>query len=363
MRGLEDLRAVCSAPGKVILFGEHAVVYGHPAIATAVDLRTTVEVDRCGDRFTVNGFRIHERYHSYLLKAVDLIWQDRDDPIRLQTEGGVPSASGTGSSAALTVAAVGALHKLQGSTDLEALAKAAYRVERATQGGGSPTDTSASTAGGGIAIAGADRPPAMGEHLWTIEHEEKAWAVERLRMPELTVVVGNSGVRGRTDAQVAKVARAVAKNVVVRDALGEIGDITRDGAKALASGDLEAVGRLMDRNHGALHTLGVNHPAVQKLVEAVREAPGTLGAKITGSGGGGSILTLTENPKAAAAAVEAAGGTPYLVKLGGPGVDWEALRSEELKAAMEQVAATPLPADAEAAFGGAAEASEGAQQR
>lgn len=327
LQGLSDLRAICSAPGKVILFGEHAVVYGHPALAAATDQRTHVEVDCCGTEFTVNGFRIHDRFHSYLLTAVNQLW-DRKDPVRIQTEGGVPSASGTGSSAALTVACVGALHRLLGRTDLADLAQSAFNVERGTQGGGSPTDTSTSTAGGGIAISRSDEPPGVGQKLWDVVwdregEERRSWTVERIDIPDdLTVVVGNSGVKGRTDEQVAKVAHAAKKNAIVRDALADIGKITREAVPLLRARDFEAVGRLMDKAHAALHMVGVNHPAVEQLVQAARATPGTLGAKLTGAGGGGSMFALTDRPEAVAAAIQAAGGTAYTVRLGGPGVQW-----------------------------------------
>lgn len=325
MQGLSDLRSICSAPGKVILFGEHAVVYGHPAIAAATDQRTQVEVDCCGAEFTVNGFRIHDKYHSYLLTAVEKVWR-RSEPIRILTEGGVPSASGTGSSAALTVATVAALHRLMGRGDAGGIAQDAFTVERSTQGGGSPTDTSTATAGGGIAIAALADPPNVGEKLWDLhwsaDGQERSWRVERIGLPPLTVVIGNSGVKGRTDEQVAKVAAAARKNAVVRDSLADIGRITREAVPLLRASDLEGVGRLLNKAHSALSVLGVNHPAVEHLVQAVRAAPGTLGAKITGAGGGGSMFALTENPEAAARAIQAAGGTVYTVRLGGPGVQW-----------------------------------------
>ncbi len=325
MEGLSSLRAIASAPGKVILFGEHAVVYGHPAIAAVTDQRTVVEVDRCGDRFTVNGFRIHERYHSYLLKAVEELWHEQD-AVRIQTEGGVPSASGTGSSAALTVATVAALHRLQGAgtdpADLARVAQDAFLVERKTQGGGSPVDTSISTAGGAVAVAG--KPPGVGQPLWDVHWEDQSWHVERVPLPELDVVVGNSGVKGRTDAQVAKVRNAATKNVLVRDTLAEMGQVARDAVPLLAADDRVGLGALMDKAHACMHTIGVNHPAVQHLVDAVREAPGTYGAKITGAGGGGSMIALTDKPHRAATAIEDAGGTPYVVRLGGPGVQWDA---------------------------------------
>ncbi len=329
---LEGIRAVASAPGKVILFGEHAVVYGHPAIAAATDQRTIVEVDCCGDRTTVNGFRIHDRYHSYLLTAVERVWK-RPDPVRIQTEGGVPSASGTGSSAALTVACVAALRRLQGFEDIPGLAQAAFETERATQGGGSPTDTSTSSAGGGIAISSSLDPPKVGTKLWDVAWnepgQERSWTVERVDMPPLTVVIGNSGVKGRTDEQVAKVANAAKKNAIVRDSLAEIGALTREAVPALRRKDWAAVGALMDKAHSRLHTLGVNHPAVENLIQAVRAVPGTLGCKITGAGGGGSMVVLTDRPAVAAKAIEDAGGTAYGVTLGSPGARLENVAAVE----------------------------------
>ncbi len=326
------MRAVASAPGKVILFGEHAVVYGHPAIAAATDQRTIVEVDCCGDRHTVNGYKIHDRFHSYLLTAIEQLWK-RPDAVRIQTEGGVPSASGTGSSAALTVACVAALRKLQDMDDLPGLAQAAFEVERGTQGGGSPTDTSTSTAGGGIAISSILDPPKVGARLWDVQWrepgQERGWTIERIDMPQLTVVIGNSGVKGRTDEQVAKVANAAKKNAVVRDSLAEIGALTRDAVPALRRKDWAAVGALMDKAHNRLHTLGVNHPAVETLIQAVRQAPGTFGAKITGAGGGGSCVALTERPQAAAKAITDAGGTAYAVTLGAPGMRLETVATAE----------------------------------
>ncbi len=311
------MRAIASAPGKVILFGEHAVVFGHPAVAACIDQRTRVEVDVVGSRFTVNGHRLHERYHSYIKTAVDRLW--KGDPVRIQTEGGIPSASGTGSSAALTTATVAALHRLQGITDNARLAQDAFMVERVTQGGGSPIDTSVSTAGGAIAIAGKEAPPNVGDPLWDITWEDRAWSVESLAMPGLTVVVGNSGVKGKTDVEVAKVAHNAARNPLVRDTLQDIGSIARDAVPALRTGDWETVGRLMSKQHDCMHMIGVNHPEVQKLVVAVRDAPGTLGAKITGAGGGGSMVAITDNPARAAAVIEAAGGRAFIVRLGGGG--------------------------------------------
>lgn len=319
-------RIICSAPGKVILFGEHAVVYGHPALATVTDQRTYVQVDSGAQRNTVNGHRMHDHHHRYLMTAVERCWMG--GPVDIQTDGGVPSASGTGSSAALTVAAVSALAAHEGIYDYATIAQRSFFVERSAQGGGSPTDTSVSTAGGAIAIAGHGETLGLGPKLWSPtfhepDQEDLRWNVERVSIAPMTVVIGNSGVRGRTSEEVAKVARAMQRNAMVRDTLQQLGDISRDAVPYLRSGDLVEVGHLMDQAHRALHTIGVNHPAVQGLVDAVRDLPGTFGAKMTGAGGGGSILCLTEQPERAMNAIREAGGIPFAVEVGGQGARLE----------------------------------------
>jgi mevalonate kinase len=218
------------------------------------------------------------------------------------------------------------LHRLLGKGELGGVARDSFRVERTTQGGGSPTDTSTATAGGGIAISRSDDPPGVGAKLWEVgwsePGQERSWTVERIEIPDLQVVVGNSGVKGRTDEQVAKVAHAAKKNAVVRDSLADIGRITREAVPLLRRKDWSAIGALMDKAHASLHMVGVNHPAVEHLIQAARATPGTLGAKLTGAGGGGSMFALSDRPEAVAKAITAAGGTAYVVRLGGPGVQW-----------------------------------------
>ena len=88
--------------------------------------------------------------------------------------------------------------------------------------------------------------------------------------------------------------------------------------KCLRTGDIEKVGKLMDRNHDLLAILGVNCTELQRLVDAAR--PHSHGAKLTGSGGGGSMIALTDKPDETAAAIKRAGGKPYIVKVSTDGV-------------------------------------------
>jgi len=94
----------CSAPGKIILFGEHAVVFGKPALALASDLRITSSVCE-SDEYLVNGQSMKKQHHAYISSALDQAWNG--PPVEITTRSRTPSGSGLGSSAAVTVATVG----------------------------------------------------------------------------------------------------------------------------------------------------------------------------------------------------------------------------------------------------------------
>ncbi|HWG91053.1 MAG TPA: mevalonate kinase [Candidatus Thermoplasmatota archaeon] len=305
-----------TAPGKVILFGEHAVVYGEPALAVAVSLRTTVMAREGGAHHTVNGYPLSEQFHAHIKQAVDLVWGN-GPPLILETESNVPSAAGLGSSAALTTATVSALLALQDKFTPEEAARRAYDVEWTAQGGrGSPTDTSTVAHGEAVLVDGLKRE----NLLWTISRGDRTWHLHHHDVPRgFTLVVGNTGQRGRTAEQVAKVAKLTKRSAFARDVVRDIGKLTRQGVAALERGDKAEVGRLMTRNHHLLHILGVSTPKLDELVEAV--TPLSHGAKLTGSGGGGSMIALTDRPKEVAEMIRKRGATPYTVSLGGLGVE------------------------------------------
>lgn len=285
--------AAASAPGKIILFGEHAVVYGEPSLSLAIDRRVRVRAAPDAAATTVNGERLDRHRHAYLDTALRLHWGD--GPLKMRTESEVPSASGLGSSAALSVATTGLLLRLGHRPSRPAnVAQAAFEVEYETQGAASPNDTTASTAGGAVLLS-PEREAAM-EPLWQLSRGERSWFAHRVPPPSLSFVIANTGSRARTSEMVAKVRRFVDSDPRGKKILQEIGRVTRDGVDALRSGDAARLGGLMDRNHELLHVLGVDSPVLQKFVEAARKVPGTWGAKLTGAGGGGSLIVLTEKP-------------------------------------------------------------------
>jgi len=306
-----------SSPGKVILFGEHAVVYGEPAIALAVTRRFHMEVrprDK-GKGHRVDGHRMTQAHHSYFKYAVENYWEG--GPLDISTRSDIPSSSGMGSSAALTTSLMGALVELSGGSiedERERIARQSFATEYGVQGRASPTDTSTATMGQGILLA---KEPVDGL-LWHVERGGAEWYIHRVDVPKLDIVVGFTGVKGNTGELVAKVRRYWERNNFAKETVSDIGRLTMEGVAALGTGDKELIGRLMDRNHQLLTILGVNHPKLQRLIDAAR--PYSFGAKLTGAGGGGSMIALTDEPEKVSASIEAAGGTPFIAEIGAPGL-------------------------------------------
>jgi mevalonate kinase len=292
--------AEASAPAKAILLGEHAVVFGEPAIAVALDLRTRVAVEGRGTSLMVNGEPLQDKLRlphvHHALALTGEVWGPLD--VRIDSE--VPSSAGLGSSAALSVALVAALQQQKGlAPQPREVARLAFEVELGVQHGmASPTDTSTSTAGGAVLVDSVAGPGL----LWEFERGGKRWFLHRLEAPALTLVIGHTGHRAPTGEMVAKVQGLARRDPVAMATVRELGDLARQGTKALAAHDLPALGKLMDRAHAGLRMLGVSTPRLDELVQAVR--PHAYGAKLTGAGGGGSIVALTDHPVEAVRALE-----------------------------------------------------------
>lgn len=252
--------ATWSAPGKVFLFGEHAVVYGRPGLAMAIQHRVSVTVRRKRRPGRVKSPYINECLGAMGVRATVYV--------RSQ----LPSSSGLGSSAAVTVATLSAINDEFGKgLAREEIAERAYGIERKVQRGrASPTDTFVSSFGGVVLIRGPEK--------------------ERLPPVNLPIVVGNSRVSHNTAQMVERVGRERERHPgIVDPVLDAIGAVTQEALRDLQ--DLRALGMLMNTNHALLDALGVGHPALTRLVLAARSA-GAFGAKITGAGGGGCMIAL-----------------------------------------------------------------------
>jgi mevalonate kinase len=300
-----------SAPGKMILFGEHAVVFGKPALAIAIDRRITSTM-RDSEEYYVNGHPMKRRHHAYISAALDQAWNG--PPVAIDTTSQIPSGSGLGSSAAVSVSCVAALLSRRGSVTPEEVARKAFEVEVTVQGRASPTDTSVSTHGGAVLVS----PDRSDGFLWRIEKGERVWNIHHRDTPELTFVVGYTGIHAATGPLVEGVRKLVESSPEARHTVDRIGEITAEGVEALVAKDGRRLGELMSENHSLLNLLGVGHPSLEALVQAC--AGKAYGAKLTGAGGGGSMIALTDDPSGVADAISRAGGKPFIVKTGCEGV-------------------------------------------
>ena len=304
-----------TAPGKAILLGEHGVVYGTSCMAVAIDLHSVMELD-FSDRFTVNGYPVDRVHHAFLDEGLNRLYRCKDGgghtPLSFHTSSRIPSTSNLGSSSALTVCCVASLFALTGKKgDEEEIARESYGVEHDVQGVGSPIDTSVITHGG-LLLSSPERQDE--KELWEIEGGDIRWVMHELDPSSIPgIVIGYTQTKARTMEQVVRVKKFVESSEFAREVIGEIDEVVRDGYNALKDGDITTFGELMNRNHDLLSILGVNTPALQRLVDASRES--SFGSKITGSGGGGSIIALSDEPEETAVSIEEAGGVSYMVNL------------------------------------------------
>jgi len=316
-----------SAPGKVILFGEHAVVSGTPALGSAVDLRATAEVAEAPGSLlveindldiTVEGFSVDlltgnikssfaadamrsTKYVSAVLREFDA----RNLKVKISSE--IPPGSGLGSSAAITVATLAALGKHLGlDMSREELAKRSHKIEKTVQEGlGSPMDTALSTYGG---------------------YQLVSRHVESVDLPPIDLVVGYTEKPHDTRSEVQKVQSLRSTHPEIVDSIFQaIGTISEKAVVLLGEGKLPEMGALMNINHGLLDALGVNTRELSELVYAARGAGGVLGAKLTGAGGGGCMVALPGDRgiEAVVTAIRHARGTAFKVRTGCEGVRLE----------------------------------------
>ncbi|MGB9940919.1 mevalonate kinase [Methanosarcina sp.] len=288
-----------SAPGKIYLFGEHAVVYGETAIACAVELRTRVRAeisDSVVIQSQIGRTGIDFEKHPYISSVIEKIREIV--PIKgvmLDVDSDIPVGSGLGSSAAVTIASIGALNELFGcGLSLNEIAKLGHEIEIKVQGAASPTDTYVSTFGGVVTIP--DR--------------------RRLRTPDCGIIIGDTGVFSSTKELVADV-RKLRESYpeLIEPLMASIGTISKIGESLVLAGDYPSIGRLMNVNQGILDALGVNILELSRLIYSARKA-GAFGAKITGAGGGGCMVALTAPDKCiqVAEAIAKAGGKETITK-------------------------------------------------
>ncbi|MBN1220602.1 MAG: mevalonate kinase [Anaerolineae bacterium] len=283
-----------SAPGKIILFGEHAVVYGRPALAvpvTHVQARATLETNK------ENGFRIIaiDLDRDYLLAEAasddplavivknTLKYLGRTEPpdAVLHISSTIPLARGLGSGAAVSTAIVRALGEFLGQPiPPHQVSALVYEVEKLHHGTPSGIDNTV------VAFA---------QPVYFVKGEPRP-IIRRIRVARsLTLVIGDTGLVSPTRQAVGDLRRRWETDPERYEGyFDEIAVIVDQARVAIETGSLElaALGKLMNENQELLQTLGVSSPELERLIETAQRA-GAVGAKLSGAGVGGNMIALT----------------------------------------------------------------------
>ena len=292
------------AGGKVILLGEHVVVYGRPAIAAGLPIGLEVEVSAgAGPAVTSDDplLATDARPRTLLVEAARLVGIDPTGVVaRVRSE--LPAGRGLGSSAALAVATLRAIASAAGRRlDTPVELDAGRRLEAVFHGTPSGIDPAAAALGTCFRFVRGEPPSVMPVHPVAPLPLVIAFG-ERPRSTGVAV----GGLRARWEA-------ARARYEALFD---EVAAVVQRGAAAAGTGDLSALGRAFDDNQTLLERLGVSSDEIAALVEAARGA-GALGAKLTGGGGGGAVIALAEEPEVVASRLRREGWTALVTRIGG----------------------------------------------
>jgi mevalonate kinase len=273
--------------GKVILLGEHAVVYGVPAIAAGIDRGARPRARRLDtgpSRLLVKGWNIavrdNEEQHDLARAFRALLDATREDhpdlpSFDVEIDADLPPGGGLGCSAAMGVAIVRAVDPAVGD---DALQERTMAWERVFHGNPSGVDAAVSARGGCVFF-------------------RKGEALERVRVRgSLHLSIGHTGMASSTKSMVDAVARLRARRPeVVGKSFEGIRVLVQNARLAIEAGDRFALGKLMDLNQMLLGGLFVSSPEIERLCGLARDN-GALGAKLTGAGGGGSVVALVPTP-------------------------------------------------------------------
>lgn len=274
------------AHGKVILFGEHAVVYGRPALAVAIPdavVLTSLHPRKQGVRVTVEPWGLHagDESRGPVGDAIRILLRLLPDSggFEARVSARILPGAGLGSSAALSAVLVQALAQVRGrSFDEEEIRRGVHKMETVFHGSPSGLDGALATLGG---VCLFRRTGADGTGL-----------VERLHLQPPPLVVGFSGRAKTTAVMVQHVRdRLAADPLGTETCFDAIQRLLEEGLAAWTSGDLTGLGRAMTANHMVLRELGVSTPELDIMVHTAIRA-GALGAKLTGGGGGGCVVAL-----------------------------------------------------------------------
>lgn len=273
------------APGKVILLGEHAVVYGRTALAASIDRYVAVEIARAGSLLpshTQNAGAARDAVPLPALRRAAQLAGLELDGMTAIASADLPMSVGLGSSAALSVALIRALAHFAGQSLRDATVCArAFEIEKLFHGFPSGIDNTVVTYGGLIAF----------------RRDASVRPLHTARPVPLVIALGAA------PRQTQRAVRSLRERWEARPGLyepmfDEIDRLASDAEQAIAAGDLAGLGKLMDANHRLLQRMRISTDELDAMVALARGA-GALGAKLTGGGGGGAVICVCDGDRAA----------------------------------------------------------------
>jgi len=322
------LKSHALAPAKVILTGEHFVVYGAAAIVAAVNIYSNAIVSRRNDKAIVVRSSSPSCAMSFVDGSPRVIrggkdsrailepicrvahaalehFDGREKGLDIQIDSAIPVGVGLGSSAAVAVSTIAATARLlRRRTDREAIRRLAFESECMIHKAPSGIDQTISTFGGVV-----------------MYRREKPFQRIPVRHT-FSIIIGNTGKKRSTGAMVSKVRGFLTKrSALKREILMSAERVAKKALAALQCGDIQQLGELMNLNHELLCQIRVSTKELDRLVSVAQEA-GAFGAKLTGAGGGGCMIAVSPTHHAAnvLGAIRDAGGTAYLVNIERKGV-------------------------------------------
>lgn len=275
--------------GKIILLGEHAVVYGSHAIAAPIPIAMQAKISKTnkeGVHLIIPRWGVEERLrkgaqHKFsIFESLDLILDDlelHNQDMQIEIFPHIPKAMGLGGSAALAVAIIRALSDYYNLNLSDArIAELSFKSETIAHGTASGIDNTLATYGRFIKFRKGNPP-----FISTVETKEP-----------IRIVIGLTWVEGLTAKMVSRVKRAWEGNQkLYENIFNDIDQLVLEAENAIRNGDMKLLGELMNINQGYLNALQVSGKEIEELIDIAR-SNGALGAKLTGGGGGGAIIAL-----------------------------------------------------------------------
>lgn len=315
-----------SAPGKLMLFGEHAVVYNRPCLVAAVDQRMIVQLKKRKDKkiilnvpqlglkgylFSVDDLKKHHPKESqFVLRAIFNFFKKYqiENGLEIETKSEFSSQFGLGSSSAVVVSTLAGLaNLLEIKMKKKELFDLAYKTVLDIQGAGSGFDIAVAIFGGILYFVTGGK------------------IIKPLKIKEIPLIIGYTGIKADTKTLINTVAQKMKNQPTkINRIFDEIAKIVNQAKKELESFNFEKVGHLMNLNQDLLRKLGVSSTKLENLIEAALRA-GAFGAKLSGAGGGDCMIAIANknNFNNINKAIEKAGGTIIKAKISTEGVKVE----------------------------------------